>query len=927
MRYFAATLAALLLLTVVPFGTTAREQDPVDDSIMIMASEGYTTDTADLLVSGIHTDGKDTVSTLDMKEGAKAAWSFQAKAAGLYTVSIRYLALKGTSNDIEAKLQVNGTHGEDDLQNLTLKRVWTDADKPGKDANGNELRPKQVETEIFNTAVARVKLKNEDAEYRLNAGENTLFLSCERESMAVLSITLTPVNHLLSYKEYISQYDNVPKAEAAVFEAESAAYKSSAALYAVCDRSSSDTSPNHYYLTKLNCIGGNNWRYAQQWIEWSFRIKEPGLYRLSMRLKQNYKHGQNSCRRIYIDGAVPYREMGEVSIPYSSKWQNYVVGGEENPCLVYLEAGEHTLRMENTIGTIGDVLVKTNELVQDLNDLYRSILVYIGNKPDTDRDYQLDLQIPGLKDTFQTLIEKIEKIKAGLLEVTGEKGENYAQFEDIQRQLTLFKANLSKIPKQFKLFQTNIRSLSEWLLTAQEQPVLLDQLAFTPADKAEHWSEQSFWGKFWYQIKSFVASFVVDYSTIAQGTDTGKNVTVWVGSTTTNAAGTAASGRDQALALQSIINSYFTPQSGIRVNLKLVDGNSLIPAVATGNGPDVSLFMASKSVMDYGFRSALYDLTDFPDYNDAIKVFHKESTVPFTYNGSAYALPDSYAFSLMFYRKDILDKLKLELPETWDDVFRILPELNNNYLSFGLPSLSVDSIEIFTTMLYQKGGSAYDVGGTKSRFSSAQGIEAFEQWGDFYTKYNVPQKLDLLTYFRTGQTPLIIAPYTFYNNLAAGAPEIEGLWGATCVPGTKQSGGSVNHTAMSSSTGTVIFSNAENPEAAWEFLKWWTGEEAQYQYGIEVETSLGPAGRIATATVGALRKLPWTREAATVIEQQLLDSRALPEVPGGYMSTRYIPTAMRLVVNNNIYPRDALIDYSRLIDEEIATKRQEFHLN
>ena len=64
-----------------------------------------------------------------------------------------------------------------------------------------------------------------------------------------------------------------------------------------------------------------------------------------------------------------------------------------------------------------------------------------------------------------------------------------------------------------------------------------------------------------------------------------------------------------------------------------------------------------------------------------------------------------------------------------------------------------------------------------------------------------------------------------------------------------------------------------------------------------------------------------------MIEQQLLDSRALPEVPGGYMSTRYIPTAMRLVVNNNIYPRDALIDYSRLIDEEIATKRQEFHLN
>ena len=356
-----------------------------------------------------------------------------------------------------------------------------------------------------------------------------------------------------------------------------------------------------------------------------------------------------------------------------------------------------------------------------------------------------------------------------------------------------------------------------------------------------------------------------------------------------------------------------------------MDGNSLIPAVATGNGPDVSLFIVSKSVMDYGFRGALLDLSTFADYGDSLDGFWPEALVPFTYSGKVYALPDSYSFSLMFYRKDILDEKGLSIPQTWQDVFEMLPVLNNNYMTFGLPSLTVDSIETFTTMLYQKGGRAYDDQGTVTAFAGAMGIEAFEQLADFYTKYNVPQTLDLLTYFRTGEAPMVIAPYTFCNNLAAGAPEIEGLWGAALVPGTAGADGTVNHTATSLATGTVIFANTDHPDASWEFLKWWTSAEIQYEYGIEVETTLGESGRIATAAVDAMKRLPWDKEVAAVIGQQLEWSRALPEVPGGYMSTRYIPTALRLVVNNNLYPRDALITYSGLIDEEIATKRQEFH--
>ena len=43
--------------------------------------------------------------------------------------------------------------------------------------------------------------------------------------------------------------------------------------------------------------------------------------------------------------------------------------------------------------------------------------------------------------------------------------------------------------------------------------------------------------------------------------------------------------------------------------------------------------------------------------------------------------------------------------------------------------------------------------------------------------------------FRTGECPIIIADYTTYNNLCVSAPDIEGLWDFTVVPGIEQEDG------------------------------------------------------------------------------------------------------------------------------------------
>ena len=142
----------------------------------------------------------------------------------------------------------------------------------------------------------------------------------------------------------------------------------------------------------------------------------------------------------------------------------------------------------------------------------------------------------------------------------------------------------------------------------------------------------------------------------------------------------------------------------------------------------------------------------------------------FRYQNKCYALPDKYTFYMMFYRKDILSELNEAVPTTWKQMYSLLPKLQNQHMTIGLPNISENIIDIFTTLLYQNGGTVYDEKLTKSVLDEEPSLEAFKQFTDFYTKYKVYQKIDALTYFRTGQTPIVIMPYTFFANLQAGQP-------------------------------------------------------------------------------------------------------------------------------------------------------------
>ena len=110
-------------------------------------------------------------------------------------------------------------------------------------------------------------------------------------------------------------------------------------------------------------------------------------------------------------------------------------------------------------------------------------------------------------------------------------------------------------------------------------------------------------------------------------------------------------------------------------------------------------------------------------------------------------------------------------------------------------------------------------------------------------------------------------------------------------------------------------------------MKWWTSADVQVDFNQEMEAILGESARIPTANAKALERLPWNSKMLNVIKKQSEKAKGLPEVPGSYLTTRYLSMAARLVINNGVMARDSIMSYALQINDEIDSMRKEFGLD
>ncbi|GIP15855.1 ABC transporter substrate-binding protein [Paenibacillus montaniterrae] len=865
-------------------------------------------------------------------ETGKVEWSFHVPQSGLYQIELLYYPIEGKSSAIERIIAIDGKVPFEEAQFVQFDRIWNnELDEIKVDNQGNELRPRQVEYPQWMSKMVQDSngYITEPFQFYLTEGEHTLSFEASREPMIIKEIRLKQKSSIPTYAELAAQYEQTgAKATSGHelrIEGEAAVRKSSPTLYPVSERTSAAVAPYSASLIKINTIGGFNWRLPGQWIEWEIDVPEDGLYELSFVAQQNWVRGIYSTRKLYIDGVVPFQEMNAVGFKYKSGYRLETLGQDDQPYLYYLTAGKHTLRLENTLGPFAELIAEVENSLYELNSLYRNILMITGTKPDEYRDYQLTEKIPNLLERMTAERYRLTDVAAHLKQLAGGSSDQEALLKSMTVLLDEMIAKPDNIHRKLTDYKTNTGGLGTWVQQAREHPLEIDAIILSSPGQKLDIEGLGIGSKLKHELLTFVNSFFIDYNSIGNVTEqkNQRTITVWIGS-----------GRDQANTMKAMIDETFTSQTGINVNLKLVQMHTLLPATLAGQGPDVAMQIDNDIPVNFAMRNAAADLTQFADYGEVEQRFRDSAVVPYRYTDGVYALPEQQTFNMLFYRKDVLDELELEVPKTWDDVSAMLAVLSKNHMQFGLPPVQQAAIQgqnippnsLYAALLFQNGGQFYRNDGKESDLDSRVAIETFKQWTEYYTDYKLEREYDFANRFRTGEMPIGIADYTIYNQLTVFAPEIRGLWGFAPIPGTVQEDGTINNQVPSGGSAVMMLESAEDKEAAWQFMKWWTSDETQAKFGREMEGLMGAAARYPTANINALDSLPWPVADYEQLKQQFDQVVGIPEVPGGYFTGRHLFNAFYKTVIGEVEARQALMDYVEYIQDEIENKRQEFGL-
>lgn len=836
------------------------------------------------------------------------------------------------------------------------------------DANNNELRPTMVQTPEWTTYTMRDSegYYSEAFGFVLTPENGSVQFSLEgvNEAIAISSIRLVPYAELQSYDSYLNEINqtagNAQGGSIIKIEGEDTIHTSTNVVYPVEDNSSALTSPVDSDRTVLNTIGTNStgaekWAVPGQWIEYSFKVDSAGLYDLYTRFKQSYLDGMYVSRSLYVYtnytkedylaafgntcgyyNGVPFAEASQLRFDYNTAWQVSTLtsgmdanqdGVPDSYQLYFRDGVEYTVRLEVTLGTMSEQVRRIESIVEALNQDYLDIIKLTGTSPDDYRDYSFSRLLP---DTLMDMIiqaNELEKVSTFLKE-SAQVASTYSGICDkLVNLLDRMVRDEDSIAKNLDTFKSYVGSLGTLLTDAKTQPLQIDYIMIQPSTAEAPKANANFFQSFWHECKSFFASFYRDYDSMGAMDDgTAKEtISVWV-----------PYGRDQANVLRNLATNKFTPQYEIAVDLKLVNGGTLLPSILAGMGPDVYMGLDQGTVINYAIRGALANIETiaYDSVEDFEKVMHNEfNSAAMDVLGIAdedgdmhyYGLPETQDFPMMFIRMDVLADLGIkEIPTTWDDIYNLQSVLEGKNMEIGVTT-------DYRMFLYQMGGELFADEGMRINLDSQIGLASFEKMCNMFTQYSFPYSYNAANRFRSGEMPIIISSYTgLYNQLKVFATELDGCWTFVPLPGFEyvdENGNTqINNQSISSCTAVVMIKGTKSVSASWDFMRWQTGADCQVEYASEMVAIIGESAKHSTANRTALESMPWTRSEYEQVQAQFENLASIPNYPGSYILGRYTEFAFLSAYNDDADPREELLRYINTINTEITRKREEFNL-
>lgn len=844
---------------------------------------------------------------------------------GTYEIAVKFYPKDALYMDCLIDMNVNG---EEYVSSLPI--LWADAYSVyGTDRKGNELVPEQLSiAEPYIDVLSNYHDTNCDTlTFDWKAGDQKVTFSPESQDMVLVAIYVKKVKQLPTYAEYLAANEGKADAtEILTVQAEDYRVKSDSFIRATSQKNAALT-PYDTYRKLLNVLEGGSWRESGQKILWEFDVKEDGFYTIGLRYLQNSDTNKAVYRTVEIDGTVPFAEWKTVAFENTdtNKFANKVLDINGEPAKVYLTAGTHTLAMEVTMGPLEEVYDGIVTLMEDINAFGMDIQKLTAGQVDQNRTWNMDYYMPNAISDIETFATRVDALYAKLQEISGDDPTYADSLKYASESLRKLLKKPNQIPNKTDLISQGDNSATKYLGNVlgslNSMPMAVDCFFVGNTEELPSANSNVF-KSLAESVKSFVWSFSADAaegSYTATGAEKSTELTVWI-----------ARSVPYVQVLQQIIDADYNSVHGTSIQLSIMPSEQkLVLANATKTNPDVVISAGIGTPFNFAVRGAAKNLLEYPDFLEFYNEhYNLEALVPCTFNGGVYGAAETQDFMVLFYRKDIMETLGLEIPQTWDDVKYMMPTLLRYNMNFYIPLSANSAYKAFNVtnpFITQNNASYVTEDGSAAAFDTDEYLTAMTEMTELYEIYGMNSAVpSFYNSFRYGEIPIGVASFSTYIQLQMAAPELAGKWAIALSPGTKQDDGTILRYQHAAGSACMIFNNTIRADQAWDFMKWWLGTDTQVKYSYMMQSTYGTEYRWNTGNLTAFSQLSYSEEDKAIILEQWEHQKEITYHPANYMIERQTSDVWNSVVvdHENLVEK---IDRATLItNRELIRKLEEF---
>ena len=321
----------------------------------------------------------------------------------------------------------------------------------------------------------------------------------------------------------------------------------------------------------------------------------------------------------------------------------------------------------------------------------------------------------------------------------------------------------------------------------------------------------------------------------------------------------------QMVDLQQLTQEHFTAETGITVNYTVLPENDLRDRVSQEFTSQSGQYdVATLSNFEIPIYARAGWVANLDDYISADPDFDQDDilapmTTSLTVDGSVYGQPFYGESSFLMYRKDILDREGITMPErpTWQEVADIAaqvdgaePDMSGICLR-GQPGWG----QIFgplTTVVNTFGGTWFEsdeqnsTRGMQAMVNEPEFTEAVSFYVDLVREHGqrgAPNAgfVECLNNMTQGNSAMWYDATSAAGSLEAEGSPVQGLLGYAPAPVVE-----TEHSGWLYAWSFAVQEASENKDAAWEFISWASSKEYEELVGQEVGWAQVPSGKRAS---------------------------------------------------------------------------------